>query len=181
MNKGWTGLSVAGSPLAGRSADEIRILKEAAALDPAFAAKLGLDKLATGAVDDYQVTEFIFGDVPLNPKPGDDVFVDIIGSVFDQYAGLPDAWQIVVAVAAVDGFGNPDPSLRTFNVFKSATNGLPEPYSNHIKIADAFNAAHSHMVLGKMGSSTLYIKAQLFANHSDSPEWDWSLWLQAAP
>lgn len=159
------------------NAKEIAIIRKAAALDPKFAAKMGL---VVGAFTDYVVTGFTFSNWAKSPKPGDDVFVDVVGEVFDQYAGYPDNWTICVAVAAVDGAGKPIETLKTYKLFTSEVQGKKYPYDNIIVITDSpFTLPwHHHAVIGKMPNNAINVWAELFASHEGSPTWNWTSWLQ---
>jgi hypothetical protein len=163
----WKQIGATGIP-----AKDVGVIREAAKLDPAFAARVGIK---VGAVSDYEVQNFVISDWAKSPVPGDDVFVDVQGDVYDVLAGLPDYWQICVAVAAVD-VGNDPTALKTFKTMSSSTAGYPYPLSNHIKISDPANPFHSHLVIGKMPSSRIIVWVELFANHDAAPAWDWSLW-----
>ncbi len=154
------------------STEDRLILKAAAELDPSFAEKYGL-----GAAADYRYESFAITNYPQGVPPGDAIFVDVSAKVFDLNAGWPDAWQVVVAGAVVDDDGKPT-GLRIYTAHPSSSRGSPLPYQNVIVVNDPWNitSPHTHLVLGQMGTSSISVVVQLFANHSDSPEWDWSQW-----
>jgi len=149
---------------------ERQVLEAAARADPAFAKKIGMH---LAAASDYTVEGF--DALPAtNVVPGTDLFIDVYGDVYDINAGLNDRWAILILAAVVDVGGNPT-SLKTSEYENSAVHGYPLPLYNHIKIGFP-GPLHWHAVLGVMPNATVNWKVKLFAAHSDTLAWDWSLW-----
>ncbi|MHB8084324.1 MAG: hypothetical protein ACYDHZ_00665 [Dehalococcoidia bacterium] len=126
-----------------------------------------------GASADFSVQGFAI-EPAVNPNPGTDLFVDVYGDVYDTLAGMPDSWSILLLAAVVGTNGMPL-SLKTAEYETSSIHGYPTPYYNHIKIGYP-GPLHWHAVLGTMPNNLVSIAVELFANHSDSAAWSWSLW-----
>ncbi len=157
--------------MGGYTEREQQILEAAARVDPAFAKKLG--QVEVGAASDYTIEGF--DALPAtNVKAGDPLFIDVYGDVYDVQAGYPDRWAILILAAVIDVSGNPT-SLKTNEYENSAVHGYPAPLYNHIKIGFP-GPLHWHAVLGTMPNTPINWKVKVFASHSDTTPWDWSLW-----
>jgi hypothetical protein len=120
---------------------------------------------------DYETAGLSIQNFSKGVPEGDAIFIDVTGTVTDKYAGWPDAWQIAVAAAVVNGNGNPDPTLRTYSLIKSrdffynTTLDIRVPFQNHV-----------HLWFAPMPAHTVNVWVELFANHDDRPEFDWAAW-----
>lgn len=174
MRNGWS-LIGAGS----LAPDEIDLIAEAAALDPSFAQRVGylLEGAATGAAADYQLIDpLTIAGSPSSVKAGNPITLYLKATVKDTNGGINDHWQIVVAAAEVNAQG----ALVTGGLRNSGTIGSGiQLYSNTLYLRDNSPGSSQYtMQLGAMPNpaKTINYAVELFANHSDTPVWDWSLW-----
>jgi len=119
--------------------------------------------------------------------PGSPIQVKIYGDVVDKNAGDIDNWAVTVATALVDAKGNPDLNNRIFKTFGSdiyginPSTGIWIPYSKKIALRDNVNAGNYNPSFGVMPNNPVTIWSELFACHTTSIPWDWSLWETTPP
>lgn len=164
--------------------DEARRAKLPAPFVKAFR---GWEKIGTFAplASDYSYSLTV--SPPLSLVVGSNIAVTVAGRVTDLHAGDIDNWQIAVAIAQVDSHGNPDPTNRIAKSFGSDLYGIAPsteiyvPYSKVICICDTVLDTTYNPHFGVMPNAPLTVWVELFASHSTSTPWDWSMWNTAGP
>ncbi len=130
------------------------------------------------ALSDWSLTGFTVNPPSPVPKVGDDVAVDVYGTVNDINGSWPDRWMILILAASV----NPDGSLGTGdNLYTSElqTSAVHSALAPSIVIGGPASD-HWHAILssagGKMPNRSITVMVKVFADHNDTDPWDWNLW-----